>query len=101
MNRLDEIREREKKATKGPWVCAECADPDITTEDGTWITNQVCSGADDDGDSGHANGQFIAHSRADIPYLLARLDAAERALREYTSGQPYEVADAYFSEYSK
>lgn len=47
------------KHTATPWFVRGGADPDIYSEDGTWIVNQVCSGAGDEDDDGRANAQFI------------------------------------------
>lgn len=84
MTRLDEIREREKKATKGPWK----ADGKIVRPISEEIKRRApiamtdCShGIGQAGVSDENNADFIAHSREDIPYLLERLEAAEEALR--------------------
>lgn len=90
--RREEIREREKKTTKGPWggwhigvnvsggacngVGGMQRRVQIWTEDksGPIVTNeicQVCVGVDGNGE---ANADFIGHSRGDITHLLALAD---------------------------
>lgn len=80
--RLEEIREREKKATKGPWhfqadtagrpvrLHADDFDTVITrelNEDYLYMTNQ--------------DEAFIAHSREDIPFLLSHIDSLTNKLK--------------------
>lgn len=81
MDRLDEIRKREQAATKGPWYYA----PDTMSggADGgqlrfgnpygrpAWMSFGF---RDYKGEK--PDGEFMAHAREDIPYLLAALDAA-------------------------
>ena len=68
-DRLEEIEQRVAKATPGPW----------TTFGTAWIrgfnvANKYEGVIEPD------NYDFIVHSRADIPYLLARLRAAEAVI---------------------
>lgn len=93
---LTEIREREKLATKGPW--------EEDNNEGYGI-NQVIAGrnliANVIGDSAEAdaNMHFIAHARADIPYLLSLIDRAEGIIREYRNGACPEVkSDKWLEE---
>jgi hypothetical protein len=83
MGRLDEIKEREGKATKGPWLYngnryiddVVCGNHDMICTLPYWnitVTQQDRN-----------NAEYIAHSREDIPYLLERLQAAEKALTLY------------------
>ena len=94
----EEIRGREKLATRGPWNCACNA-----TFDQRWYgigAPQADDGADDlgrvvcmtrareTGVNGLENAQFISRARQDIPALLdtvaalrAKLDEAKAALR--------------------
>ena len=72
--RMAEIKAREAAATKGPWNGA--TDPshfDADCVDSSEWSMYVERRNDRD---------FIAHARADIPYLLARVEAMEAALRE-------------------
>ena len=84
MKRLEEIRERVEKATEGPWefydrygdlglVVVENSDADPITD-----TELRHPGMD------HAcvrrkDGDFIAHSRQDIPWLLGLVDVLAAA----------------------
>jgi hypothetical protein len=75
--RLVEIRERERAATPGPWWGADNLNQygyaAVTQEGG------------DRGDIGEAysvaNAAFIAHSRADVPWLIAQFEQADRDRR--------------------
>ena len=90
-DRLEEIEQRVAKATPGPW----------TTFGTAWIrgfnvANKYEGVIEPD------NYDFIVHSRADIPYLLARLRAAEAVVESYLDdlgglkGQPtLDVIDAW------
>lgn len=84
MGCIEEIRQREVKATKGPWaqdkyhpfiinegtdVC--CGVPFIAT---TQVTNRQ---------NWKSDAHFIAHARTDIPYLLAELDKRDRVIDLY------------------
>lgn len=80
---IDEIRERAKKATKGPWVKdmyfsggpvnwfikQPKADHRLIAECRIKCHHSMDNHPKDDYD-------FIAHSRTDIPYLLALVDEA-------------------------
>lgn len=64
-NQLKEIEERCKKATPGPWIENESSTYTyVRTRDGE---SYICSALDRD------NSKFIAHSRKDIPRLLAHI----------------------------
>jgi hypothetical protein len=81
---LEEIRERAEKATKGPWyftVLGDCAQlspvekpkriiGDLSIHDGrgNQYKNHIS------GEEGFANTAFIAHSRTDVPALLAEVE---------------------------
>lgn len=90
MTRLSEIEERERRATLGEWrtqkgdsvvyIVAERGAPIAAT-----ATKEYWRKADAQDE---ANAEFIAHSRADIPWLCAEvrrlraaLDDCETALR--------------------
>jgi hypothetical protein len=81
VSRLEEIRARAAAATPGPWhsntrwhkrYAVGVIEPDgseaILTSLNDYFTNFA------------ANGDFIAHAREDIPYLLAKLKECEEAL---------------------
>lgn len=91
MTRIEEIRERESKATKGPWRVGyndKYITGHILSDHHKYAGNavsdpeSVCSAetltADD--------AEFISHARSDIPFLLAeveRLRAALEAAADY------------------
>lgn len=75
-----EIREREQKATKGPW---EVLGAKIFP---THKNNYVASCTPGNHHSiimVENNASFIAHSRTDVPTLLNDLDEAMEAVRNY------------------
>lgn len=89
MDRIDEIRTREKAATKGPWYT------ELVTITSTQLqATNVCALADSHWPSGgrnlagighwrdrvdpEADADFIAHAREDIPWLLEQLEQAGR-----------------------
>lgn len=92
---LDEVRERTEKATEGPWHKIE------TKSNGTVIgkgnVNAVPEGveyvaiATGFGERIQVNSDFIAHSRTDIPTLLAIAEEALRALEEIPLAKGYNI----------
>ena len=74
MDRIEEIRARIKRASRGPWK-------DLNANRGVVIQGQdepvvhVNSGTDDSGHSNikYGNLEFITNAREDIPYLLTAL----------------------------
>ena len=71
---LAAIKEREAKATKGPWSCSTEENGNTVTIRaadgtphtlGTEITEKCCDGEPSEEEA--ANGYFIAHARTDIP----------------------------------
>ena len=75
---LAAIKEREAKATKGPWSCSTEENGNTVTIRaadgtphtlGTEITEKCCDGEPSEEEA--ANGYFIAHARTDIPRLVA------------------------------
>mgnify|MGYP006350522465 CR=1 FL=1 len=93
--RYAEIEAREKAATKGPWdiVVTKAQIQIRSTTDLTlgnfWrvvcgkMLNTVKSlDITPEGVRGRRDMEFIAHTRADIPYLLARVRRAEELLRD-------------------
>jgi len=106
--RLEEIRERAEKATKGPWFWRKCYEigrrhwalksPESEAE-GRVVGIMGTLAFDDftPPEKWHAdpNNQFIAHSREDIPYLLRELAEVSAKLAEIAValGLPAETAD--------
>lgn len=85
MSKLAEIKERESKATEGPWtlvVDMEGAEEGSGVGASIYIPeiNRMLRSSEradpDEWDADLANAEFIAHARYDIPYLLAHLDMA-------------------------
>lgn len=84
MTRIDEIRERAEKATKGPWEWSgrkEDADGFIYHPQGSYLADTLILLGDTYEDD-HLDLDFIAHSREDIPYLLNRIKELEGLLGE-------------------
>lgn len=84
-SRLEEIEQREAKATPGPWRlcgCGKCAqvwslpvDVMVAVGLGAKDESYTCGeGADDE--QVQSNADFIARSRSDIPWLVSQLRAA-------------------------
>ena len=73
MSRLDEIKERERKAIDGPWYRSG-----VFVDIGTGKRRQTTIDIPRIEDA-----IFICECRSDIPYLIKRLEAAEEALRQY------------------
>ena len=76
--RLEEIKARERKATKGPW---------------TWLDYEVFEGVNNNRiifnidylgsfDALTADRDFMSHARQDIPDLLAHIDILEETERQ-------------------
>lgn len=102
---LDEVRERESKATQGPWQLQDgCSwrrfgtiggDGDIVRPTNHWQDKHP------DLDGKYENFRFIEHSRSDVPRLLAiisRLDAENekyRAALERYGKHDEECFDSY------
>lgn len=95
-DRLQEIRERAEKATKGPWIAPswEVDDepilmplvmpawkPHMKTEDGE---EYECEGCNDclDSEGRSADPYFVASAREDIPYLLQLVTEQQREIEE-------------------
>jgi hypothetical protein len=105
--RLREIREREAGATPGPWkddvseygmlrVDLRGEGRKTGYADVIFLADMEVSDGQD-----HRNAEFIAHSRADIPWLLALVDRQREALRWIMSasdtnvGLPYSLATTF------
>jgi hypothetical protein len=93
--RIAEIKARCEAATEGPWVVEDWGDetypsPSIVAPPSTCIPprgypcedlgNRIIY--DEDGDCSDDDINFIAHARADVPDLLAALEASERKVAE-------------------
>ena len=102
MKRLDEIEARANAATEGPWE----VDP-FTWKPGHPIPPSEWLGIEATGpvkgevarirpneDEDHANAEFIAHARADVPALVA-------ALRAVLELHVHEVVQFTFATYSE
>jgi hypothetical protein len=102
--RIAEIRQREQAATKGPWyvrrcqwagedeACAVQATPPAPKD---WSYTGIFYDASYD-ECHHVvnrdDADFIAHARADIPWLLARLATLEQALAAQQGWRPIATA---------
>lgn len=83
MSRLEEIKARADAATEGPWEVEESAlNHKIYSNDG--IKSRLA-----DIHMGIDNAQFIAHARADVPWLLERLDKAANLLDSNLDGMEW------------
>lgn len=85
MTRLEEIRKREAKATKGPWEVREFENLK------GWIERTIYQpGPSDfkDQDNEH-DFIFIAHAREDIPWLISEVERLKGLIKEaeYAPGQ--------------
>lgn len=70
-----EIAARAEKATKGPWSFRPDHSNAIYDADGRFVGSAYNG-------NGWADGQFIAHAREDIPYLLSQNATLREALTE-------------------
>lgn len=64
---LKAIRERANHAGGGPWKISQHID-------GSWLIRHYAGGMVADAGFSNANADFIAHSRTDIPALLAEIE---------------------------
>lgn len=80
-NKLKEIQDRANKATIGPWVYMGETKPYEGMVLSSGNIDRICGtvGLDDRPN----DMEFIAHSREDIPYLLAALKDEEKESKEY------------------
>ena len=86
------IRAREQAATKGPWTFRVVKRGEA--HDGSLMIGAVAPGhqiraTPPGGSYPSRDGEFIAHAREDIPYLLAQLDALRAQIPQW---QPMETA---------
>lgn len=75
-DRLEQIRERERKASPGPWVI-DLNVHEISTELAEVFQIATWMDAEPPTDQHWDDADFISHAREDIPYLLARLQSVE------------------------
>lgn len=90
MSRLDEIAEREKRATPGEWFSSDDAiewspkQMNSFVDRGAAIEPDIVVGGAQDEQGGavgvirNEDATFIAHARQDIPWLLSNIRAAIR-----------------------
>ncbi len=93
MSRLDEIKARCEKATEGEWTVEDMPGErpglrciQVAGRDGRgWLIPVCTTGThwqEQPGQRDMTDAGFIAHSRADIPYLVALVERLEAALRD-------------------
>lgn len=80
--RLAEIRERAEKATPGPWRSGIPGNFCVYAPDGMAERSGPLALMRGTREDQASNRAFIAHARADIPYLLTQLAERERMLAE-------------------
>lgn len=73
MTRIDEIRERAGQATAGKWEYDGAGCVGVYGKNDV-LMYDICECDDIWTENAEANGEFIAHSREDIPYLLGEID---------------------------
>jgi len=83
---LQEIKERERKATGGPWVNMGEVDPDNPFFGQIWSANEesgrlktIVTMAELDDQTDDFN--FIAHAREDIPALVAEIERLQAEVK--------------------
>ena len=88
MSRLEEIRERESKATPGPWGYRQAVGGQIPCHGSKahFSKARICGGPEcvrvgvvDSGEM--ADLEFIAHAREDIPWLRGEVERLNQALK--------------------
>lgn len=84
---LDEIEQRAKAATPGPWVPGGTFGPgsdDVVAAsfDGDWLGVLRCPNNQEGADAWRHNRPFVAKARTDVPALVAEV----RRLRHYVFG---------------
>jgi hypothetical protein len=67
---LQAIRKRAEAATEGPWQCANTTDGPWILDDGDMIITGTCER--------DADGEFIAHARTDVVYLLDYVEGLDK-----------------------
>lgn len=88
MGKLEEIEARAAAATPGPWALKEQAADEYWFRNGYLEVKPIdlpVGGTFDNYGApipkGHANAEFIARAREDIPYLITRVRLLEAALK--------------------
>lgn len=88
MTRLQEIREREKWATTGPWeLWAGCSWRRFGVADQSrTVIEPIVAQTDGHPDLivSEYDAEFVVHARSDIPYLLAELEKARELLQRWS-----------------
>lgn len=115
--RMEAIESRAKAATEGPWCwesageksnefvvgCGYGADgkplSGCINGTGEWVEEAVIArhfiGANESGHAHFADGDFIAHAREDVPWLLARLTRALAVVEACRNFVEYEGDESY------
>ncbi len=71
IQRLEEIEDRLNSSSPGPWRRTSGFDPSIYDKAGWCVINQVCSGVNDEDDSGDRNANLLVHIPEDLRFLLS------------------------------
>ena len=90
MDRIEEIRARAEKASRGPWelYCAELRRGlgveviEVLSHGKPIIKWPGFDGVDLSGEKKRHNADFMAHAREDIPYLLIALASKDKRIEE-------------------
>lgn len=79
---LAEIKARAGAATAGPWFDQITDEGYLRVTNDLSAVNGICGFGDMEGTDGqdHDNAEFIGHARADIPALLAHIEALQDRL---------------------
>lgn len=80
--RLKEIRQREQKATPGPWVSIEETWNEGAVGGCPKMVTPWREDAFEGDDEAAANMDFIYHARQDIPFLLDRIEQLETQVED-------------------
>lgn len=75
---IEAIKKRAEGATPGPWTNAICTSAYLNTPN----DGRVCEAWDENGYCSIEDGEFIAHSRQDIPALVAYIEELEATLAD-------------------
>lgn len=87
MSRVEEIRKRCEAATSGPWEIHRMFRQVWSPKTQLFVSCEADGEEDPD-------ANFIAHSREDVPYLLALIEKDEAALRQIRNEMsPYVGSD--------
>ena len=97
MTREDEIRERAEKTTAGLWEYDGAGCVGVYGKNDVHMYD-ICECDDIWTENAEANGEFIAHSREDIPYLLGEIDKLRSELSDpLTVRLPCKVGDMVYA----